>query len=171
MTRSRRSLIAGVGLAVALVCSTPALAQDAGQDPSPGSPGGTVYEIPLDQGRGDAAPRGGGGEGTASGPSSAPSTSSIRSSDNGSGSTAVVPGTGEPADAGAAKRTPQRDRSRDANREAARERAVEPLSPQAQVVASGAGSPSMARSLLLLALGVAIAAGLGIAARQRRRPV
>ena len=170
MTRSRRSLIAGVGLAAALVCSTPALAQDAGQDPSPGSPGGTVYEIPLDQGRGDAAPRGGGGDGTASGPS-APSTSSIRSSDNGAGSTAVVPGTGEPADAGAAKRTPQRDRSRDAQREAVRERAVEPLSPQAQVVASGAGSPSMARSLLLLALGAAIAVGLGIAARQRRRPV
>jgi hypothetical protein len=168
VTRSRRSLIAGVGLAAALVWSAPALAQDAGQDPSPGSPGGTVYEIPLDQGRGDAAPRGG-GDGPASGGRSAPAISSIRSADNGTGSTAVVPGIGDPVDAGAAQRAPQHDR--DAKPGAVSERGVEPLSPQAQVVASGAGSPSMARSLMLIALGVAIAVGLGIAARRRGRPV
>ena len=44
-------LLAGVALAL------PASAAAQTEDPDPGSPSGTIYEIPLDDGRSDAAPR------------------------------------------------------------------------------------------------------------------
>jgi hypothetical protein len=175
VTPSRTKLIAGAGVAAALAASAPAGAQDANQDPSPASPGGTVYEIPLDQARGDAAPRstGGGDEGggttPASGEAAQPGTSSIRSSDNGSGSTGVVPGAPSGGAGGERPAERERERGRDGKaRSAPGERDVAPSSPQAVVVAAGAGSPSIVRSSLLIALGVAIAAALGIAAHRRR---
>lgn len=153
----------------ALALGATAQAQDATQDPSPGSPGGTIYEIPLDQGRGDAAPRGGGSQGGGSGGSGSgaatatPGTSSIRSSDNGSSSTAVVPRTsGKSGDRHKRKSGGGKDG-------AASERAIVPPAPQTQVAAAGSGSPSVKRSVLLIALGAAIAAGLGLAARQAAR--
>ena len=172
MTPSRTRLIAAAGVAAALAASAPAGAQDANQDPSPGSPSGTVYEIPLDQGRGDAAPRsagggnaGGGGSAPAVGGSGSPGTSSIRSSDNGSGSTSVVPGA---SSVGGGERAGKRERDGKA-RSAPGERDVAPSSPQAEVVSASAGSPSIVRSALLIVLGVAIAAALGVVARRQSR--
>lgn len=74
------------GCAVAwFVVSGSALAQAPG-DPDPGSPPGRVYELPVDTGRRDAAPRGGG-----NGDAGAPIISSFRSENN-FGTSAVVPG-------------------------------------------------------------------------------
>ena len=56
------------------------------------------------------------------------------------------------------------------DRERARERDIPASSaPQARVVSSGAGSPSVTRALLLIGIGAALAAALGLAARQAGR--
>jgi len=61
----------------------------AATDPSPGSPPGTIYRLPVDTGRSDAAPRGNGGDGLP--------TSTFRSENN-FGTSSVVPGA--PGDGG-----------------------------------------------------------------------
>jgi hypothetical protein len=76
-------LLSGLAMAV------PAGAGAQSNDPEAGSPSGTIYEIPLDDARKDAAPRHGGSHGgTASGGSASPIHS-----DNGFGSSSTVPGT------------------------------------------------------------------------------
>jgi hypothetical protein len=82
--------VVGCFAVCSLMVSGSAFAQSAG-DPDPGSPPGTVYELPVDDGRRDAAPPnakgGGGGGGTGGG---APA-SSFRSENN-FGTSSVVPG-------------------------------------------------------------------------------
>jgi hypothetical protein len=84
----------------------PPTAYSASGDPPSGSPAGAVYQLPLEQGRSDAAPKGGGGTaaGTAgadavggvaggSGSASEPSPSgSLYRSENNFGSSSRVPG-------------------------------------------------------------------------------
>jgi hypothetical protein len=72
---------------LALVCAAllaPASASAQSTDPEAGSPSGSIYEIPLEGARSDAAPGGTRGKGS----------SPIRS-ENGFGSSSTVPGTGE----------------------------------------------------------------------------
>lgn len=61
-----------------------------GTDPSAGSPAGSVYELPVDGGRQDAAPRGGdGGSSTTAG---LPDEGSLYRSENNFGTSSQVPG-------------------------------------------------------------------------------
>lgn len=64
-------------------------------DPSVGSPSGSVYVLPLEQGRADAAPKGGGTEAggiTGGGASQAGDSGSLYRSENNFGSSSRVPG-------------------------------------------------------------------------------
>lgn len=89
MMRTRKCFILGAAWLVLLPAA--AQAQDpADNDPSADSPAGSVYEIPLERARRDAAPGGGGGRGSDEG-----SESPIRS-ENGFGSSSTVPA-GAPA--------------------------------------------------------------------------
>jgi hypothetical protein len=161
-----------LGLALcglALMVSSPALAQSndpTANDPSADSPSGTIYEIPLDDGRADAAPR------TKGAGSGAPS-SSIRSA-NGFSSSSQVPGTGAAAansasgggsgsgggktsgggtGSGSGSGSPQKGSSA-------------PTEAQATpaVVRQAAGGGSLVRSTLLIVLGLLVAAGLAAGA-------
>lgn len=85
-----------------LVLSAPisgASAQTPSSDPAADTPAGTIYKLPLDDARSDAAPRrpaSGGSLNKGSGSGSGDTTSSARSplrSENGFGSSSIVPGT------------------------------------------------------------------------------
>ena len=167
-------LAAAVALAAA---PTVAHAQAPTNDPEAGSPSGTIYEIPLDDGRKDAAPTGTGGggadgaEGGAASGGGATGGSTIHS-ENDFGSSSTVPGAeaapAQGAGPAAMSGTGSRDRSsgrekrakstRDDGLTAAQERAA------AADVASVAPGPSTSRAALLIGLGIAVAVGLGGAA-------
>ena len=99
---SVRRFAALASIAMLASASPTAFAQTLPSDPEPDSPSGVMYELPLDSGRGDAAPRAGGGTGgsddAASGGQAAAErkATSIRSENN-FGSSSVVPGA-EPSD-------------------------------------------------------------------------
>ena len=78
-------MLLAVGLIVGgfLIAAAPAVAQD----PSTGSPPGTLYRLPVDSGRADAAPRDGAGGGSGS-----DVPASTFRSENNFGSSAIVPG-------------------------------------------------------------------------------
>jgi hypothetical protein len=166
MQRSRTAVVAA--MAVALWCA-PASAQSP-EDPSADSPSGTIYEIPLDDGRGDAAPRGQGG-------TEAP-RSSIHS-ENGFGSSSNVPGT-EPAEPAATaapgaetagRERPKDEESGSSKPEDGGRGAAEGDIPPATVIRQGAGdgSPAVPRALTMVGLAVLVAAGLALAAGMAAR--
>lgn len=68
---------------LALLGPTAGAAQGQSTDPSPGSPAGTIYRLPVDNGRIDAAPRGDGGAGL---------PASTFRSENNFGTSSSVPG-------------------------------------------------------------------------------
>jgi hypothetical protein len=70
-----------------------------GTDPSAGSPAGSVYELPVDRGRQDAAPRGGDGGGSAT--AGLPDEGSLYRSENNFGTSSQVPGDSRGGGAGA----------------------------------------------------------------------
>jgi hypothetical protein len=146
-----------VVLACAALLPAAASAQDPfANDPEAGSPSGTMYEIPVQGGRADAAPSGSGAPARGGSP--------IRS-ENGFGSSAVVPG-GRPAAAGS------RDRARGSSgRTAAGAKDAQPGDPEIAPVtlAAASGGPSPARTGLLLALTVLVGAGVGVAGRLSSR--
>lgn len=92
-------LIAAALLVAALSLIHPGAAYPLPGDPPAGSPGGVVYELPVERGRLDAAPvsRGGaagGGTAAAGGGASADEDeSSLYRTENNFGSSAIVPGT------------------------------------------------------------------------------
>jgi hypothetical protein len=157
-----------------LAGSLPAAALAQGNDPSAGSPSGTIYEIPLDNARHDAAPRtpgGGNGGGTTAASPSAPATSSPSTSsaspsssgsassihsENGFGSSAQVPGV--PVTGAGGKRHASKTAS-----------ASQP-NPEALIhPAAHVAEPSSTRAYILIALAVAVAIALGAAARLAAR--
>lgn len=184
MTRLDVPLIAAC-LTAALASGT-ASAQDPGNDPAGGSPSGTVYEIPLDRGRDDAAPRGGYSPSTRRAAGSG-GGSAIRS-DNGFGTSSTVPGAvTEPMPAAdgptAGPSRESRDRPVRSKRSSKRRQAggdgLDRLRAEhsaaegrtargtaAAGLAAGSGSPSLVRAILLLALGIAVAVALGVVARR-----
>jgi hypothetical protein len=170
---------------LAATLAAPATAQAQVNDPEKGSPAGTMYEIPLDTARDDAAPP------AADDGGSAPA-SPVRS-ENGFGSSSEVPGVAPeesapaPAPAPAAPAEPRErpkpranKRKRD-DRERPRPARAEPEERDdddgaavaaERLVSSTApigAEPSGARSFLLLALGVLVALALGAAARRATR--
>lgn len=77
----------------------PPTAYSAPGDPPTGSPAGAVYQLPLEQGRSDAAPKGNGGTGAQaggkpsdSGDGEAGESSSLYRSENNFGSSSQIPG-------------------------------------------------------------------------------
>jgi hypothetical protein len=146
-----------VGAAVAV--PPPASAQV--EDPDAGSPSGTVYEIPLEDGRGDAAPRDP-KPGTAGTPASP-----IHTEDNGFGSSSTVPGTAPQTPAPPAGQSgaaaPDPTAGPGANRQP--EDAQSEIQKGDVVRQTADASPSLGRAGLLLGLGVLVAAGLAVAVR------
>lgn len=73
----------------AVILPGPTSLAQTGNDPSAGSPPGTIYELPVDKGRADAAP----GRGSAGGEDAGPlGEGSFYRSENNFGTSAVVPG-------------------------------------------------------------------------------
>jgi hypothetical protein len=190
-----------VGLAVLLVCITaPAPAGAQSGDPEEGSPSGVIYEIPLDNARRDAAPthHGGGSKGSNGGSSSAQggadggvrtakgTISPIRSN-NGFGSSSIVPGAvaavagaatggggkgsggGGKGSGGGGKGSGSASGSSGGGKTQVMTSPSESLGPPK--AATVAATPSKSRAYWLLGLALAVAAGLGIAGRYvaRRR--
>jgi hypothetical protein len=156
----------GVALCgLALMVSSPALAQSndpTANDPSADSPSGTIYEIPLDDGRADAAPRTTGGDAGSGAPSS-----SIRSA-NGFSSSSQVPGTADTGGAsasGSASGGGSRSGGT-AGSGSTKRGSSAPGEAQATpaIVRQAAGGGSLARSTLLIVLGLLVAAGLAAGA-------
>lgn len=185
-----------VGLAVLLVSVTapaPAVAQSG--DPEAGSPSGVIYEIPLDNARRDAAPthRGGGASGKNGGSSSgqdgdaggvrtSKGTISPIRSNNGFGSSSVVPGAvaaaavnatkgggGKGGGSGKSGGTGSGKGGSSGSKTPVMSSPAESLGPPKG--ATVAATPSKSRAYWLLALALAVAAGIGIAGRYvaRRR--
>jgi hypothetical protein len=160
-------------LALTIAAGVPGAASAQSNDPSAGSPSGTIYELPLDDARNDAAPR------DPSGKSTAGTISPIRS-DNGFGSSSAVPGAttaqaGSGGSSGASSGgSPAKSGSSKGKKDAPKRPGTssgESRIPVAGVVSAKAsgGSPSLWRSALLLLLGVVVAAGLAAGARTAGR--
>ena len=177
MRATAKAISAALAIAIAYPAS-PALAQDpeVHTDPDRGSPAGTLYEIPLERGRGDAAPLSG-GAGTPSAPPAVAPASPIRS-ENGFGSSSQVPGTspgeggasasgtsggGSGGDGAAAGEGGSSERRGSSTGETGRAGAGGDA--RAESVALAASTVTVSRSLLLLGLGAAVALMLGLAAR------
>jgi hypothetical protein len=160
--------IALCGLFTVLV--SPAAGQigdPAPEDPAAGSPSGTIYEIPLDQGRADAAPRHG-GSGTAQ------PSSPIRSQ-NGFGSSSTVPGASPPSASPAAggsdgtKDSSKGGSGSDAKKAKSSGSGESGIPPSTVRTQQASGSPSLPRSGALLALGIVLAIAFAGAARAAAR--
>ncbi|HMJ73516.1 MAG TPA: hypothetical protein VK471_09160 [Solirubrobacterales bacterium] len=102
MARRRRFKAAYLLGSLLLAASLhPLTAYSAPGDPPSGSPAGAVYQLPLEQGRSDAAPKGSGGTGaeaggntgsSAAGAGEAAESGSLYRSENNFGSSSRVPG-------------------------------------------------------------------------------
>lgn len=93
--RRRLRLVYLLGSLLALSASLHApTAYAASGDPPAGSPSGAVYELPLQQGRADAAPKGGGGTGSGgnAGGRETGESGSLYRTENNFGSSSQVPG-------------------------------------------------------------------------------
>ncbi len=118
MLRRRRLEVAYLLGSLLLLAASlhPPTAYAAPGDPPSGSPAGAVYQLPLEQGRSDAAPKGSGGTGSGSsggesaaggggsaggGASQPGETGSLYRSENNFGSSSRVPGVAAGAGAGA----------------------------------------------------------------------
>jgi len=169
----RRTATFPLVLAFAWIAAPVASAQSPSTDPGAGSPPGAIYQIPLDDGRGDAAPthvpqpdaNGGGGGGSATGATAGGSAPSpIRSTDNGFGSSSQVPGATSTQQSGATGATGATGAG------GAKEQDVQAggVVPQTRTAAAAAGTPSVTRSAVLVALAALVAAGIGLATRRAR---
>lgn len=138
-------------------------------DPGAGSPSGTIYQLPLDTARRDAAPAGSGGggsDGAGGGGVSTPG-SAIRS-ENGFGSSAVVPGQAAATGAGgSAGQRPATVEKPGRNSSRAATDGPRSSSGPAALVDSGP-SPTVAIALLVAIFLVGGGIGVGATRRQRR---
>jgi hypothetical protein len=152
----------------------PAAAYAAPGDPAPGSPSAAVYELPFEQGRADAEPKGGG-----TGPVGAGGGDSHYRSENNFGSSSQVPGDPAAGDAGAEDANGGGDRPDDAGAGGADsssegtggegEAANEWSSVSAAVAVADTGNTSLAATLALLAAIGLVALAVGaLAARANR---
>jgi hypothetical protein len=157
-------------------------------DPDADSPSGTVYEIPLEKARKDAAPkrsdgdtsvgsgsRGNGSQDGGTGSTSSPDSAagagvagreSLYRSENNFGSSSQIPGVDD-------RRKQARTRSADGSTKAtdgtsptSQERAIANVGATSQAAASG---PSNAVVIALLVLLLAVGTIVGVAASRRRR--
>jgi len=155
---ARRTSTALAGLLCLALLPAPAAAQEM---PSAGSPSGAVYEIPVEGGRDEAAPRAPGGGGTTAAP--AGSAAPIRS-ENGLGSSSVVPGAPAGAAGGEASADPPGGSAGAGDGGGAPEASI----PPGSAVAAAGSAPSTARTFLLAGLAALVALGLGLASRRAR---
>jgi hypothetical protein len=163
--------VVAVLVAAAGIAPAGALAQ--GNDPGSGSPSGTIYEIPLDSARADAAPRDSPGSSGTAGASATQATSPSSSihSENGFGSSTQVPGAPAGSGTGAAKATTADARAR-RGASATGQGAKRLAAPNGEALirpAARAAAPSSTRAYVLLVLAAGVAVGLGAAARLAAR--
>jgi hypothetical protein len=133
-------------------------------DPEADTPSGTVYQLPLDDARRDAAPGDGdssGRDGTADPESSAGTDSPIRS-ENYFGSSSSVPGVRDSSNSSGGR---ARDGDAKTNGEAA-SGTKSVLAPASSQVEPG---PSQSLVISLAGLTVLVGAGLGVAVARSRR--
>ena len=173
-----RSVLTGLCLAfAAFVAAAPAAHA---QDPDADSPAGTIYEIPLEQGREDAAPPARKGQDKDAGTTQPRTGSSIRS-DNGFSSSSTVPGASGSSASGSAssgaKSGDSGDKPSRGDKAEKEKDETETENPEAGIprgtAATTAPRPaSVSRTLLLigLATGVALAlAAIAVRSSGRRR--
>ncbi len=170
-------------LAVLVLIPGVALAQtnQLPSDPDADSPSGTVYEIPLEKARKDAAPKpSGGGSGDpaqdgGTGPAPTPDASaesgvagreSLYRSENNFGSSSQIPGVDDRRKRARSAPSDGSGRSGDDTSATSRERAIADVGVTSQARASG---PSNAVVIPLLVLLLVIGAIVGVAASRRRR--
>jgi hypothetical protein len=187
--------IALATLALTLGAPAAALAQDPGaNDPSAGTPAGTIYQIPLDTARHDAAPRPKGGSSTSGGGSPLRSENDFGSSSqvpgagsgsgSGSGGTPAATATaipvatatasaGKSAASGSAKARKQRSSSGSAAAQSQDGSAAGTKAGaggrEALIRPLSTGGPSSARVYLLIIIAAAVAVALGAVARLAAR--
>jgi len=168
-----KTLVACVLTLVLAVPISGASAQTPSSDPAADTPAGTVYKLPLDDARGDAAPRRPAGSGSlkngsvsGSGDATTSSPKSPLRSENGFGSSSIVPGTedsagatggsskgakaGSGGDGSGAGRTPS----------SGTEPQPDGNGATAQRAADSGGSSARVYGLLALVLAVGIAGGM-----------
>lgn len=139
-------------------------------DPDAGTPAGAIYQLPLDQARVDAAPRRtaarpsrtGDGDSGASGAGGSqtritPTPASALRSENGFGSSSVVPGTGATGSATGS----------DAGSATGSDAGANSVTGSSRPDTKASSSPSMTRVYLLLALVLAVGIAGGLATRVR----
>jgi len=137
--------------------------QPPASDPNIDSPSGTVYQLPLDTARRDAAPTGAGDR----------SNGSAIRSENNFGSSAVVPGTGPPATADQGAGSAQSDKGgppvqRD-GRSSGGTNDPAASSGVPATLADDSSGPSPTVAIALLVAVVLIGAGIGGGSARRRR--
>ena len=151
---------------VAGAAAAPTAVAQAPDDPEAGSPSGTIYEIPLDDGRADAAPGSRAGAADPDGGDRSP----LRSENN-FGSSSVVPGAG--GGTGVAGQDDSTPGKGPAGGRPQTGRGAAPTEADAKAGAAlrpaSASAPSLSRAVLLVALSVVLAAGLGLAAHRAAR--
>ncbi len=132
-------------------------------DPSPGSPSGTIYQLPVDNGRRDAAPR----PPSPSGSSNQTLPSTYRSENN-FGTSSTVPGAAG-AGEGGGKKAGAGSGSGSADGPGSADGSGRGQVGDLASVAADNGDPSEPLNFVLLALIVAVGAFLGLGASRARR--
>ena len=143
-------------------------------DPDAGTPAGAIYQLPLDQARVDAAPRRtaarpsrtGDGDSGASGAGGSqtritPTPASALRSENGFGSSSVVPGTGATGSATGS------DAGSATGSATGSDAGANSVTGSSRPDTKASSSPSMTRVYLLLALVLAVGIAGGLATRVR----
>jgi hypothetical protein len=163
-------LLIGGCLAAALLLPAGAAGQSS-SDPEATSPSGTIYQIPLDTARGEAAPRhapsgdggGGGGSGSAQGGSN-------YRSENNFGSSSEVPGAPGEDGSASGQRSSDNSSGEGKSRELANSSSPSGGLPNATSDPADSGGPSAGGIVLLLVLLFAVAlATVTLAIKARRR--
>ena len=176
--------LAGLAVLGAIWLPAVAYAQQPSVDPQADSPAGTIYELPLDNARQDAAPKrpsdrgsqgaagghvsgdsGGSGTGSGTGSSGGGGAISAIRSENGFGSSDSVPGADDPGTGGTGD-TDSGDR--DVAGENQRAQTLNPALDAGAAKTAQAHAPSSAVAYLLLGLVLLVAVAIGLATRRQR---
>jgi len=162
--RSARIVVTTAAALVALSLPSSAVAQEPeATAPTPGSPSGTIYHLPVDTGRSDAAPRPS-GSAAATNPDNEGTPGALYRSDNNFGTSSQVPGTASSGYTGSAA---------DGDTGSAGGGEIGTGGDEPGVAVAGAadtGEVSEPLTFGLLGVIIAVGVGLGLGLRRARSP-